>query len=220
MKPMQSLELFKVPVWVKDFPEYLPPVTKVVEKYIKAAKKRDQSIIKKRDKKFKTDIGDFGMSHHSTDLYQDAALKTFASFIGQKSFDFLDWMGFDLRKHMLTFTEMWVQEFAREGGGHHMTHIHSNNHVSGFYFLKCSEETSFPIFYDPRSGAGMIHLPEKDKKKLTYANESAHIKPKPGALIIFPSYLPHGFEIDSGLKPFQFIHFNLHAIPLKSISND
>ena len=42
MKPMQSLELFKVPVWVKDFPEYLPPVTKVVEKYIKADKKRER----------------------------------------------------------------------------------------------------------------------------------------------------------------------------------
>ena len=45
---------------------------------------------------------------------------------------------------------MWVQEFAKKGGGHHSAHIHWNQHVSGFYFLKCSDKTSYPIFHEPK----------------------------------------------------------------------
>ena len=36
------------------------------------------------------------------------------------------------------FSELWVQEFAKKGGGHHSAHIHWNQHVSGFYFLNIS----------------------------------------------------------------------------------
>ena len=32
-------------------------------------------------------------------------------------------MGFDMSGHQLFTTEMWVQEFAKKGGGHH-TYIH------------------------------------------------------------------------------------------------
>ena len=34
--------------------------------------------------------------------------------------------------------------FPEEGGFHD---IHNNNHISGFYFLKCNEKTSHPVFH-------------------------------------------------------------------------
>ena len=40
-----------------------------------------------------------------------------------------------MSKYTTMFSELWVQEFAKKGGGHHSAHIHWNQHVSGFYFL-------------------------------------------------------------------------------------
>jgi hypothetical protein len=40
-------------------------------------------------------------------------------------------------QHYTTFfSESWVQEFAKNGGGHHSAHIHSINMLVDFIFLK------------------------------------------------------------------------------------
>jgi uncharacterized protein (TIGR02466 family) len=108
---------------------------------------------------------------------------------------------------------MWVQEFAKKGGGHHTLHTHWNGHISGFYFLKASEKTSMPLFEDPRPGNVMNLLPEKDKSKITYASSQIHYKVQPGRMIFFPSYMPHQYVVDMGYEPFRFIHWNCQAIP-------
>ena len=115
------------------------------------------------------------------------------------------------------FTEFWVQEFAKQGGGHHSTHVHWDNHISGFYFLKCNDKTSLPIFHDPRAGAMMTKLPMKDKTKLSQMSDQVYYRPKPGTLIFFPGYVPHEFAVDMGVEPFRFIHFNLQAIRNKIV---
>jgi len=122
-------------------------------------------------------------------------------------------MGFDMSGHQLFTTEMWVQEFAKKGGGHHTLHTHWNGHISGFYFLKASEKTSLPLFEDPRPGNLMNLLPEADKSKVTYASSAINYKVRPGAMIFFPSYMPHQYIVDMGYDPFRFIHWNCQAIP-------
>ena len=96
-----------------------------------------------------------------------------------------------MSNYTMFFTECWVQEFSKNGGGHHNTHIHADNHISGFYYLKCSPTTSIPVFHDPRPGALMTGLKQKDRSKISYANESVHYLPKPGTLIFFNSFMPH-----------------------------
>ena len=81
------------------------------------------------------------------------------------TWNLLDEQGFDLKNYKIFMEELWVQEFAKAGGGHHTLHTHYNGHISGFYFLKCSDKTSLPIFDDPRPGALMNGLPQKDKSK-------------------------------------------------------
>ena len=107
---------------------------------------------------------------------------------------------------------MWVQEFAKNGSGHHEGHIHYNTHISGFYFLKCSDKTSYPIFHDPRSAKTMSDLPLKNEDEISLGSSKINVKPKPGTLILFPSYLRHGFSLDLGLEPYRFIHFNLQVV--------
>jgi len=209
---------FGTPVWTNDVPEFLKPINKLADKYIKKAKKDLLPTLKERDKIHKRKLGDFGLSNHSVSINTNPEAKEFTEFCGNRSYEFLDGCGFDLKNHSLHYTEMWVQEFSSKGGGHHDTHVHWNTHVTGFYFLKASEKTSMPVLHDPRPGAMMTKLPQKDGGKITHANEAVHYKVKPGTMVIIPSYTPHQYPVDMGVEPFRFVHWNIQCVP-KNISN-
>ena len=196
---------FNTTIWLEQKPEFVKSLNKASNKYIKEARNRNKVHIKK--------YGDFGLSHHSTPLTMDNDFLDFRNYVGQKSWEYLDHQGFDMLQYQTMFSEMWVQEFAKKGGGHHTLHTHWKGHMSGFYFLKASERTSMPMFEDPRPGNVMNLLPEKDRSKVTYASSQIHYKVQPGRLIFFPSYMPHQYIVDMGYEPFRFIHWNIQAIP-------
>ena len=211
-KQLNREDYFKCPIWFADAPEFVDDINKASDSYINTARKNMQPDIDKRNKTHKTK-GDLGSVYHSTTLIGDEKFKTLADYIGATSHNLLMEMGFDMSSHELFTTEMWVQEFAKSGGGHHTLHTHWNGHISGFYFLKASEKTSMPLFEDPRPGNLMNLLPEKDKTKITYASAQVHYKVQPGRMIFFPSYMPHQYIVDLGIEPFRFIHWNCQAIP-------
>ena len=204
---------FSTPIWMEEKPEFVKSLNKASDKYIKAAKKMPEV------KKYLKQFGDFGTSHHSTPLTQDNDFLDLRNYIGQKSWEFLDHSGFDMQQYQTMFSEMWVQEFSKKGGGHHSAHIHWNQHVSGFYFLKCSDKTSYPIFHDPRTGARATKLKMKNQKGIWPGTELVNFRPKPGTLIIFPGYLEHEYAVDHGNAPFRFIHWNITAIPKEMAKN-
>ena len=211
-KQLNLEQYFTCPIWWADEPGFVNKLNKASDKYIEEAKKNLKKIISERNKKF-GDRGDMGNVFHSTSLIGDSNFKELQDYIGATSNNLLIEMGFDLTNYSIFITEMWVQEFAKKGGGHHTLHTHWNGHISGFYFLKASEKTSIPMFEDPRPGNVMNLLPEKDKSKITYASSQVHYKVKPGRLMFFPSYMPHQYIVDMGYEPFRFIHFNCQAIP-------
>ena len=116
---------FWTSIWWEQKSEFVKSLNKSSNKYIKEAKK---------EKKYIKEYGDFGKSFHSTHLLQDNDFLDFRNYIGQKSWEYLDHQGYDMSQYTTMFSEMWVQEFAKKGGGHHAAHIHWNQHVSGFYF--------------------------------------------------------------------------------------
>ena len=209
---MNRNEYFKTPVWAEDKPEFVKSLNKASDKYIKEARKKDKKLI--------SASGDFGTSHHSTLLTRDNDFLDLRNYIGQKSWEFLDYHGYDMKLYTTIFSEMWVQEFSKKGGGHHSAHIHPNQHVSGFYFLKCSDKTSYPIFHEPRTGASCTKLKMKPELKgVFHGTELVHFRPQPGTLIIFPGYMEHEYAVDHGKEPFRFIHWNITAIP-KEMAKD
>jgi uncharacterized protein (TIGR02466 family) len=209
---LQATVYFSSPIFTIEIPEWVDDVNKICDKYIKDAKKNNAKIIKEQEKKFSKKIGDHGMSHHSNSLINDTNLIKLQEYIGTTSWNILDHMGHDLKNYTLFLTEFWVQEFSEKGGGHHEGHVHYDNHISGFYFLKCSDKTSFPIFHDPRPTKLMTQLPLKNETEITLGTDKIHYKPKPGTMIFFPSYMEHQFIVDNGIEPFRFIHFNLQAV--------
>ena len=214
---MKVHKIFETPLYLYTNETFLK-LNKTCDKYIKQGKEFNKTKIKNRKKSYKKDIGDFGLSHASTTLLEEPKLKDFEEFVGQTAYNILEAQGFDMSKHRVDFTEMWVQEFGAKGGGHQRNHVH-HAHISGFYFLKCSDKTSYPVFHDPRPGAMMTKLPFKEKKE-TMTMTEADVRPKPGDFIFFNSYLPHEFIVDPGIDPFRFIHFNLVALPEKYFEDE
>tara|TARA_R100001129_G_scaffold64242_1_gene43895 strand:+ start:4918 stop:5547 length:630 start_codon:yes stop_codon:yes gene_type:complete len=205
---MHIQQVFKSVIWTDLKLDFLKSLDKASNKYIREAKKTKEA--KEYIKKF----GDFGRSFHSGTLLNDTDFWDLKRYINQKGLEYLNHQGYDMSFYDLFFSELWVQEFAKKGGGHHSAHIHWNQHVSGFYFLKCSEKTSHPIFHDPRTGARATKLRMRDDAKgLWPGTETVNFHPKPGTLLLFPGYMEHEFSVDPGFEPFRFIHFNIQAIP-------
>ena len=158
-------------------------------------------------------------SIHSETLWHYPEFKEIANVILQQSWNILSWQGYNLHGKIPMLTELWVQEFPEEGGFHDI-HEHGNNHISGFYFLKCNEKTSHPVFWDPRPGKKMTDLLMKDNAKINYGSQQIHYKVKPGQFIFFNSYMPHSYVHHKGKEKFRFIHFNMQVVvdPSKSTS--
>jgi len=211
-EPLKTEHYFASPIYFTDKPEWVKAFNTASDAYIKQARLNNAEEIKKRNKKL-GDKGEHSWVHHSSSLINDPQFKVLQDYIGSTAWNLLDGQGFDLSNHTIFITELWVQEFSKDGGGHHSLHSHWNGHISGFFFLKASEKTSLPIFEDPRSGNMMNLLPEKDPSKITPASHQVNYKVKPGRLIFFNSYLPHMYAVDNGYESFRFIHFNIQAIP-------
>ena len=216
-KDIMNTEMhFSTPIYRIEKPEFLNSAIKATDKFIKEAYNRKSDELKKR-KKFLgpqayKKVKDHGMSYHSTPLNGDPGLKELEQYVGATSLNLMNEWGYDMEKYTMFYTEFWVQEFSKNGGGHHSTHVHWDNHISGFYFLKCSDKTSYPVMHDPRAGAMMTKLPMIDESKVSVMSDKIHFQPKPGTLIFFPAYVPHEFSVDDGVDTFRFIHFNLQAI--------
>ena len=196
-------------VYFIEKPEWVEDINNISNEYIEKAKIRDKDLLQRRKDRY-GNIKDHGMTYHSSSMIEDDRLKIFKEFVTNTSTTILHNQGYDLSQHKMYWTELWVQEFGKKGGGHHDTHIHGNNHMSGFYFLQCSNKTSYPVFHDPRPGKLMTQLPVQ--KGINAAIEKIDYKIIPGTLMFFNSYLPHQFTVDDGVEPFRFIHFNLQAI--------
>jgi uncharacterized protein (TIGR02466 family) len=207
-----KLCVFSSSIYTEEDVSWIDSLNRFSEKYINQAREKN--------KKFFINNKDFGLVHHSNELSNDDCFFKFMSFISKRAYEILDEQGYDLNLYSLVIRQLWVQEFSMEGGGYHSLHTHWDGHISGFYFLKCSDKTSFPIFHDPKVGKIMIQLPEKNNSLISDATEKISLKPKPGTFIFFNSYLGHEFPVDHGIEPFRFIHFNIQAVPKQLINNN
>ena len=115
-KQLSREDYFKCPIWFGNAPEFVDDINKASDSYIDKAKKNLQPDIDKRNKTNNTK-GDLGSVYHSTTLIGDPKFKTLTDYIGATSHNLLLEMGFDMSGHRLFTTEMWVQEFAKSGGG-------------------------------------------------------------------------------------------------------
>jgi len=210
-------KFFASPVYFEEMPSHLDSVNKICDNILKEASSNKnnpyQVELNNRKILLKEDfdlVKNNGLTIHSESIFQNLKDHPITDYILSQSYKILDGQGFNLKNYKMVFEEYWVQEFCK--GGYHDIHVHSNSHISGFYFLKISNKTSFPFFQDPRTSALMNKLPLKNATDKCDGQSLINLYAKPGTLVFFNSYLPHGYSVNYGVEDFRFIHFNIAAI--------
>ena len=120
----------------------------------------------------------------SADLHKQKEFKEFAELVISTSKDILNELKYDVED--IVISDMWAT--VLKSAEHHPAHTHSNNFLSGAYYLHSDQGASI-MFHDPRPAADVI-VPRK--KETTVANASLlSYASKQNRAMIFPSWLPH-----------------------------
>ena len=123
----------------------------------------------------------------SADLHKQKEFKEFAELVISTSKEILDKLKYDVED--IVITDMWAN--VLKSGENHPAHTHSNNFLSGVYYLHSSQGASI-MFRDPRPAADVI-TPRKKETNVTNASLLRYAS-KQNRAIFFPSWLQHWVE--------------------------
>ena len=186
---------FSSVVYTVDTPEFLESALRVSDDMLAVVKDA-------------TPVNEIYPSVMSNSVIGNPAIKLFENFITQSAWTILDNQGYNMDNAIAYVNEMWAQEHLKRSGMEQ--HVHPYGVVlSGFYFLETPENGSLIEIHDPRPGKVQASLPIKDPTKVCEANNSLWIKPHPGLMVFFNSWLPHSFTRNSSDESVKFIHFNV-----------
>ena len=91
----------------------------------------------------------------------------------------------EITNSKFTLLRWWIQKYKKENYHDLHTHGYKSNGFSFILYLKSTPKSAKTIFYGP--GYPLIDW------------KSVEVKPKPGLLVLFPSYIPHsaGYNKDT-----------------------
>ena len=121
----------------------------------------------------------------------------------------------ELTRSVLRFLKIACDEFEITGcwanilapGASHRMHSHPNNFLSGAYYVRTGPGADTINFHDPRIQTGVIRPPVTE---LTRENtDQVVINVKSGTLLIFPAYLLHSVDTNSGDEERISVSFNV-----------
>lgn len=130
--------------------------------------------------------------HSRNNLQSEEAYKPLTDRVHQAGQRISNHFGYDPTT-ALQVTTMW--SIINPPGSFNKAHIHGGSHWSGVYYVQTPEDSGDIEFTDPRTPHIMSELkfdPAKKRKRDTW--NSARFTPKPGKLILFPSWLYHSVE--------------------------
>ena len=120
----------------------------------------------------------------SANLHKQKEFKEFTELVISTSKEILDKLKYDVED--IVITDMWAN--VLKSGENHPAHTHSNNFLSGVYYLHSSQGASI-MFRDPRPAADVI-LPKIKESIIANASLLSYAS-KQNRAIFFPSWLPH-----------------------------
>ena len=120
----------------------------------------------------------------SANLHKQKEFKSFANLVLTTTKKIIDTLDYDVEDIMIT--DMWAN--VLKDTELHPMHTHSNNFLSGTYYLQSDQKASI-VFHDPRPAADVL-VP---RKKQTTLNNSSLLSyaSKTNRAIFFPAWLPH-----------------------------
>jgi uncharacterized protein (TIGR02466 family) len=114
-------------------------------------------------------------------------------------------MNWDLNSQSVKIKSMWA--IINSQGAWNQKHHHSNSDISAAYYVDAHDNCGDIVFYDPRPARVYKHPIAIKPNNLNATVNS--IKPEPGLLVLFPSYLEHSVNPNMSDKKRIVISFNL-----------
>ncbi len=190
---METFSYFSSPIYREELPDW-------VENTITHSKKHYLEIQQQR--------GDHDPVLQTGSIAKDPDLSFLTSYFRDKGVSILKEQGYLTDEYEFFVAGMWGQEFACTGSN--VMHVHSDSQISGFYFLKCPEGGSYPVFDDPRAGKKMTDLMSKQTNEVLVATPLIHFNNvQAGTFMLFNSWLPHMITKNQSEEKTKFIHFTL-----------
>ena len=172
---MDHQKIFYTNLFVID--DFIPTATNAEKERIEGMKKYISDLWSKRDY-------DDNWQTKSANLHKQKEFKFFADLIILTSERIIEQL--DYKVEDITITDMWAN--VLKDTEHHPMHTHSNNFLSGTYYLQSDQKASI-VFHDPRPAADVI-VPRKKETTLNNSSLLSYAS-KQNRAVIFPSWLPH-----------------------------
>ena len=172
---MDHQKIFYTNLFVID--DFIPTATNAEKERIEGMKKYISDLWSKRDY-------DDNWQTKSANLNKQKEFKFFADLIILTSKRIIEQL--DYKVEDITITDMWAN--VLKDTEHHPMHTHSNNFLSGTYYLQSDQKASI-VFHDPRPAADVI-VPRKKETTLNNSSLLSYAS-KQNRAVIFPSWLPH-----------------------------
>ena len=186
---------FSTPIWTSKIDDY-EKINKEMFNYIIELQKKDpQGIVKSNFK---------GWHSKDFDIKQEQP-KSFIAAIKKNINIALNDMGWDLNKQSVKIKSVWAIINTKEAWN--QKHHHSNSDLSAAYYVSAHDNCGDIVFYDPRPAPVHNHPVSKSPNNLNATVNS--VKPEPGMLVLFPSYLEHSVNPNLSDKKRIVISFNL-----------
>ena len=186
---------FSTPIWTSRINNY-EKINSMMNNYIYNLQKKDpQGVIKSNLK---------GWHSKNFDMKDDGP-RNFIEAIKKNINKAINDMAWDLSNQEVTLSNMWA--IINKKGAMNQKHHHSNSDLSAAYYVTAKEGCGDIVFYDPRPGKVYKH-PLSNKPNLLNANNN-EVKPEPGMLVLFPSYLEHSVNPNTSNNERIVISFNI-----------
>ena len=172
---MEHQKIFYTNLFLLD--DFVPQVTSTEKQIVNDMRKYISDLWANREY-------DNNWQTKSADLHKQKEFKSFASLVLTTTKKIIDTLDYDVEDIMIT--DMWAN--VLKDSEYHPMHTHSNNFLSGTYYLQSDQKASI-VFHDPRPAADVL-VP---RKKQTTLNNSSLLSyaSKQNRAVIFPSWLPH-----------------------------
>tara|TARA_B100000902_G_C26977889_1_gene748753 strand:+ start:181 stop:783 length:603 start_codon:yes stop_codon:yes gene_type:complete len=185
---MDRQKIFSTNIFIKD--EFLSP------QRLPAMEEEIQRLYKQRT------YEDNWQTKHN--LHETEPFKWFAKDIAKAAFNVFDTLDYSVDN--IEITGMWGN--ILKPGEMHQSHTHSNNFLSGVFYLNSDGATGLTIS-DPRPAADVL-VPRKAKKTTDNSNLLSY-KSNQNRLIIFPSWLVHWVPVNKSKRNRTSISFNIQV---------
>ena len=187
------VNLFPVPLWVHALN---PEDAAGVNETVLAAVERMRAA--------KPALGPNESWQTDNDLQNDPAFAGLAGFVREATEGVLGYLG--VRNESFLITGLWAN-VTPAGGAPHRSHTHPNNFLSGVYYVKTPPGGNTIVFHDPKPQTNIM-APQFAEPN-PHNSRNAHIDVQAGALILFPAWLPHSVEQNTGEGERISISFNI-----------